>query len=92
MSRARLSKRNASDVITIEADDVEEDDVGPITLIVFEDPDSRVVVDGNGDTWEFAINDEIAYSRWEHYELPDWIEPILTRIGIRAIRTGQEDV
>jgi hypothetical protein len=79
-------------VITIEADDVEEDDVGPITLIVFEDPDSRVVVDGSGDTWEFAINDEIAYSRWEHYELPDWIEPILTRIGIRAVRTGQEDV
>lgn len=69
------------------------DSVGPVTLLVFkENDDSRIVVDGDGDTWEFAINDEIAYSRWEHNELPDWIEPVLTSIGIRAIRTGQEDV
>jgi hypothetical protein len=69
------------------------DDVGEITLLVFKsDGDSRVVVDGGTDTWEFAINDEIAYSRWEIAQLPDWIEPVLTSIGIRALRTGQEDV
>ncbi|WP_256288802.1 hypothetical protein [Halobellus inordinatus] len=92
MSRARPKSRDASEVITIEPEDVEDDDVGPVTVIVFDDPDSRVVVDGGGDTWEFAVNDEIAYSRWEIGQLPAWVEPVLTRIGIRAVRTGQEDV
>jgi hypothetical protein len=90
MSRARPNPRNASDVITIEPEDVEEDDVGPVTVIVFDDPDNRVVVDGGGDTWEFAINRRVAYSRWEHHELPGWIEPVLMSIGIRAVRTGED--
>lgn len=59
-------------------------------MLVFDDPDCRVVdVD---QAWEFVVNDEIAYSRWEHYALPEWVEPVLTKIGIRAVRTGQEDV
>ena len=92
MSSVPPNPRDASHVTTIEPDDVEEADVGPITVIVFDDPDSRVVVDSRSDSWEFVINDEIAYSRWEIGELPEWIESALTRIGIRAVRTGQEDV
>ncbi|MGQ4557674.1 hypothetical protein [Halobellus sp. GM3] len=91
MSRAQPNPRNASEVITIESEDVEEDDVGTLTLFVFENPDSRIVVDGGGGTWEFVINEAIAYSRWEHHELPEWIEPILSRVGVRAVRGGQED-
>jgi hypothetical protein len=90
MHRAPPNPAEASHETTIE--DV-GDDVGPVTLLVFKnDGDSRVVVDSGTDTWEFAINDEIAYSRWEIAQLPDWIEPVLTSIGIRALRTGQEDV
>jgi len=90
MQRAPPNPSKASHETTIE--DV-GDDVGPVTLLVFkQDSDSRVVVDGDGDTWEFAINDEIAYSRWEISQLPEWIEPVLTSIGIRAVRAGQEDV
>lgn len=90
MHRAPPNPAEASHTTTIE--DV-GDDVGPVTLLLFKNEgDSRIVVDGDGDTWEFAVNDEIAYSRWEHHELPDWIEPVLTSIGVRAVRTGQEDV
>ena len=90
MQRVPPNPAEASHETTIE--DV-GDGVGPVTLLVFkEDDDSRVVVDSGTDTWEFAINDEIAYSRWEISRLPDWIEPVLTSIGIRAVRTGQEDV
>lgn len=53
--------------------------------LVFDDPDSRVVVDG-GDTWEFAVNDKIAYGRWGISERPGWIEPALSTGGIRAVR------
>ncbi|WP_256403681.1 hypothetical protein [Halorubrum salinum] len=89
MSRAPSKPTEASDLIRI---DPEDDDVDAVSVIIFDDPDSRIVVDGNDDTWEFAISDEIAYSRWEIGELPEWIEPTLSRIGIRAVRTGQVDV
>ncbi|MFD1600993.1 hypothetical protein [Halobellus rarus] len=69
---------------------IESDDVGSVTLIVFDDrKDSRVVVDGGTDTWEFVVNEEVAYSRWEHGELPEWMESALSQIGIRAIRAGE---
>jgi len=88
MQRAPPNPREASHETTIE--DV-GDDAGPVTLLIFDEgSDSRVVVDARSDTWEFAINDEIACSRWEHHELPDWIEPVLTSIGIRAVRTGED--
>ncbi|WP_144900876.1 hypothetical protein [Halobellus captivus] len=90
MHRTTPNPRNADHVTTIESDDVDGDGVGPITLFVFDDPDSRVVVDAN-DTWEFVINEEIAYARWDHRELPEWIEPVLSRIGIRAVRPKQEE-
>lgn len=87
MSRAPPKRRDASDLIQIDPDD---DEVDPVTVIIFDDPDSRIVVDGgDGDTWEFVINDEIAYSRWEIRELPEWVEPVLSRIGIRAVRSGE---
>jgi hypothetical protein len=92
MSSVPPNPRDASHVTTIEPEDVEEADVGSITVIVFDDPDSRVVVDAGRDSWEFVINDEIAYSRWDIGALPEWIEPVLSRIGIRAVRSGQEDV
>ena len=89
MQRAPPNPSEASHETTIEE---VGDGAGPVTLLVFKnDGDSRVVVNGDGDTWEFAINDEIAYSRWEISQLPDWIEPVLTSIGIRAVRTSQED-
>ncbi|QKG91671.1 hypothetical protein HPS36_01980 [Halorubrum salinarum] len=87
MSRAPQKPRDAKDLIQI---DPEDDDVDPVTVIIFDDPDSRIVVDASDHTWEFAINDEIAYSRWEISELPEWIEPTLSRIGIRAVRSGEE--
>lgn len=89
MSRAPPKPTDASDLIRIDPDD---DDVDPVSVIIFDDPDSRIVVDNNDETWEFAINDEIAYSRWEIGELPEWVEPVLSQIGIRAVRTGQVDV
>jgi len=55
-------------------DDVDEAGVGTITLSVFDDPDSRVIVDAGRDSWEFVINDETAYSRWDIGELPEWID------------------
>ena len=60
------------------------------TLLVFDDPDSRVVVNAGSDTWEFAVNDEIAYGRWEISELPEWVEPALSTLGIRAVRIEEE--
>ncbi|WP_256545917.1 hypothetical protein [Halobellus inordinatus] len=91
MQRAPPNPRKANHVTEIEPDDVEEADVGSIAVFVFDDPDSRVVVDAD-QTWEFVINDEVAYSRWKISQLPEWIEPVLSRIGIRAVRTGKEDV
>lgn len=91
MQRAPPNPRKATHVAEIEPDDVEEADVGSITVLVFDNPDSRIVVDADR-TWEFAVNDEIAYSRWEIGQLPEWIEPVLSRIGIRAVRTGKEDL
>ncbi|QCC47515.1 hypothetical protein [Halobellus limi] len=92
MQRIPPNPRNADHVTTIEPDDVEETDIGAITLLVFDNPDSRVVVDAGSDTWEFVVNDEIAYSRWEIGRLPEWIEPVLSRIEIRAVRGGSEEV
>lgn len=85
MSSVPPNPSDASYVRTIEAEDV-----GAVTLIVFDnETDSRVVVDESSDTWEFVVNDEVAYSRWEHGELPDWMESALSQIGIRAIRAGE---
>ncbi|QCC46604.1 hypothetical protein [Halobellus limi] len=92
MQRIPPNPRNADHVTRIEPNVIDEADVGTITLSVFDNRDSRVVVDGGSDTWEFVINEEIAYSRWDHHELPDWIEPVLSQIGIRALRAEEEGV
>ena len=86
-----MSEQNAPDHVDddlIEAvASIPDADIESITQ--YDDRAGHFVINSEPDDQDV---DEIAYSRWEISRLPDWIEPVLTSIGIRAVRTGQEDV